>query len=257
MWKKGITTMLKKRKDAAVAPKEAAVDAAVSSPEPIERQILRDTAKALDAARQLVAKREADVERLALVIAEGEKAESALMASIASDGGVGIAAVVTGSKLDAVMQSSVAIEVAARAARARQPHAQAELEEVRRAAMKVEADRNLAAHNLLKLVAGKQVAEYRDHWSALCRLYDEILGISAALPPLDRMETPIASSTAVFAVPSLSLGSTGTYSPTMSHVPSTDWRVSARWNAARQALLDDPAADIAKVLAAPCSAARF
>jgi hypothetical protein len=239
---KGIIEMLKRKKNAAdkagIKMGVGAVAPAPSAPEPVERTILRDTAKALDAARQKLADRENEIARLQGMIEEGAKSEARLADLIGGEVGPD----------DALMQSSVALEISARAAAKRLPHAKAALEDDRRVAMQAETQRNIAAHNVLKLAAGKQVAEYREHWRALTKLYDEILGIAAALPPLDRMESPIADSMAVFSVPSPSIGTTGSYSPTMSHLPAADWAVSARWGAAREALLDDPEVDFASII---------
>jgi hypothetical protein len=239
------------------APISPEVEATVtaSAPEPVERGILRDCAAQLDAARQRVADGEAEVERLGLIIAEGDKVVAALQTSIASDGGAGLAAVVTGGKLDESMTSLVAIEMAARAATVRQPHAQAALEEARRVAMQIETDRNIAVRNLLLVEAGKIAAAHRRAWIELCVRNDELLAISAALPPLTRDDPGIHNSSVAFEVPSPNIGSSGSWSPNLRHIPGEyDFRigpVTARWQAANAALLDDPDADFRALLDKP------
>jgi hypothetical protein len=127
LWKNGEAAA----DNAAVSP-EVAADAAISTPsEPVERSILRDFAQARDAARQKVADIEAECERLALIIGEGQKVAEAMQGDIAADGGASLAAVVTGGKLDEKMSALVGIEMAARAATVRLPHAKAALEEAK------------------------------------------------------------------------------------------------------------------------------
>jgi hypothetical protein len=225
--------------------KGAADKAPVSKPveakaaEPIEREVLKDFAKQLGEARQRVTSLEAEVARLQGMIEAGAKSEERLADLIGGEVGPD----------DALMRSSVALEISARAAAKRLPVAKAALEDARRVAMKVEADRNIAARNLLLTEAAKLVAQYRDHWRQLCALHDEIAGVSAALPPLERGQPEIANSNVAFEAPNFNLGSSGTWSPVMRHIP--DPTFGGRWSAALAALHEDADADFRAVLDKP------
>jgi hypothetical protein len=222
-------------------PKKGAASIAapvVKAAEPVERSILRDCANALATARQRAADSEAECERLGAIIAEGAKSEERLASLI---GGAEI------GPDDALMRSSVALEISARAAKIRLPRARTELEDGRRAAMQAEAQRNVAARNVMLVEAAKLAMQHREHWRELCRLNDELLGISAALPPLDPISEPIHDASMPMEVRSSSLARFVRHITDEAEIASA----RARWAAASAALLDDPDTDIAAALAAP------
>jgi hypothetical protein len=206
--------------------------------EPVERDILRDLAKQRDSARQKVVDREAEIARLEIMIANGVKSEERLAELVGA---------VTGPD-DALMNSSVAIEVQARAAAKRLPAATAELEQAKAARERAEVECIKAARNLMMVEAGKRAAEYTEHFRALCRLHDEMVGISYGVPPVERLGQEIANTVTGFEIPAFNVG--GEYRVTMRHL--TDERVVAnearRWTAAREAVIADPDADFRAIL---------
>lgn len=237
-----------KQKGAAAKAPASPVEPVV---EPIEREILREFAKQRAEARQRVTAIEAEVERLEMVVAEGSKVAATLQDDIAGDGAASIAALVTGAaKPDEKMSSLVAIEMAARAATIRLPHAKAALEDAKAARQRAEVETMKAARNVLVVEAEKRAAEYRAHFAALGRLHDELVGCSYGVPPSERLGQEIANSVVGFEVPNFNLGA-GSYAVTMRHTPDERLvaKSTAAWTAAREALLADPDADIAKVLA--------
>ena len=244
--------------NAPVSPEvEAALTANSTPSETIERSILRDCSAALDEARKRVAECEAEIERLELVIAEGDKAAAVLQAQIAGDGAAGIAALVKGeAKPDAAMTSIIAIELAVRAAQARLPAARAELEQANAQAMRAEVQRNLAARNAMVREADRVAARYAKLLSELAETYDSLVGISGALPPLETLGQEIHNLVTGFTIPRFNLPSNSTsagYAPTFVHIPD-EWRVNAtraRWAAARDRLIDDPDADLNELLKPP------
>jgi hypothetical protein len=223
-----------------------------STPEPIEREILKDFAKQRDAARKRVADGEAECDRLATIIGEGDKVAQALQVDLAADGAASLAAVVSGGKLDKKMSALVAVELAARAATVRQPHAEAALKEARAAAMRAEEDVVRAVRNLTMVEIGKKVALYRSTFAELCRLNDELIGASFALPPVGQLAQELHNLTTAVEVPGFNLGS-GSYSPVMRSIPD-ERRIAksnASWSAAKEALIADPDADFMKVVSEP------
>jgi len=250
----GIKSMfgLNNGEGAATSPpvSEVAADAAASAPsEPIERSILRDCAQARSAARQRVADSEAECDRLALIIAEGQKVAEAMQGDIAADGGASLAAVVTGGKLDEKMSALVGIEMAARAAAVRLPHAQAELEQAKAAREHAEVETMKATRNVLLVEVEKKVAQYRAAFTELCLLNDQIIGISYALPPVERLGQELHNTVVAVEVPNFNVGS-GSYAPVLRNLPDENRiaKSTAAWSAARAALLDDPGCDFLAVL---------
>ena len=239
---------------APVSPEVEAVQTASTPAEPIERGILRDCAAQRDAARQRVADIEAECDRLATIIAEGQKAADAMQSDLASDGGAALAAVVTGGKLDEKTSALVGIEMAARAATVRLPHAQAALEAAKAAAMRAEEAVITATRNLLLPEAGKLVAQYRDHFAAMSRLNEQIIGISYALGPDGQLGQELHNTVVAIEAPNFNVGA-GSYSPTMRGVPDENAiaRSTAAWSAARSALVDDPGADYLAILDKPAA----
>jgi hypothetical protein len=228
---------------------EAAVTA--SKPEPVERQILRDVSAQRDAARQRVDARMAEVDRLNLVIAEGAKVAATLQNDNAADGAAGIAALVAGEAPGAAMASLVAIEMAARAASARLPNAQAALAEAKAALERAEVEAMRAVRNLALTEVSRKVAEHRHLFDELCRLNDELIGASFGLPPTERLGQELHNLVVPIEVPAFNLG--GSYAATMRHIvdEAIVAKSTARWTRARESLLDDPDADFVAVLDQP------
>ena len=234
--------------DAAPAP----APASARRPDSVERRILRDFADKLAVARTKVAMAEAAIERLEGVILDGERADAALQTAVAADGAAALQALVAGSAApDAAMVAAVTAEIAARAARSALPGANAALEAAKAEAMQMEAERNIAATNALKVEADKVAAKYARAWGQLCVLHDTLLVISGALPALRREEQTIHNLTTTIEAPRFNLpsntSSAGGWSPIFRHIPSYDYAippVTARWNEALERLLGDPNADV-------------
>jgi hypothetical protein len=233
---------------------EVAADAAASirPDDCAEMRILRDFAKQRDAARARVIAIEDEVERLEMVVREGAKVAATLQSDIAADGAVGIAAIVSGSaQPNGAMTALIAIELSARAAQARLPVAQAELAQAKVARERAEVETMRAGRNLMMIEAGKIGAEYREHFNALARLHDQMLGISYGMPPTETLGQEIHNSAVGFEIPAFNMG--GAYSVTMRHIP--DERAVAgemrRWTAAREAVIENPDADFRAILDGP------
>ena len=175
-----------------------------------------------------------------------------MQSDLASDGAASLAAVVTSGALDAKMSALVGIELAARAASIRLPLAEAALADARAAAMRAEEEVAKAARNLMLTEVEKKVAQHRAAFTELCRLNDELLGASFALPPTEQLGQELHNYTTALEVPGFNLGS-GTYAPMLRSLP--DERAIAQsqasWSAAKAALLLDPDVDFMKVVAEP------
>jgi hypothetical protein len=222
--------------------------------EPIERDILRDFSASLVAARKRVASIEEEVERLNLVVGEGAKVAQTLQNDIASDGGRSIAAMVTGGETPPAMASLIGIELAARAASARLPVAQAELADAKAASQRAEVENIKAVRNLLLIEATKKANEHRAAFDTLARLNEDMIGCSFGLPPTETLGQEIHNLVTPVEVPGFNLGA-GSYSPTLRSIPDEGRiaKATARWNSARQALLDDPEADYLAILDRPAA----
>ena len=204
--------MFNKKPGKGAAAKAPTLPVDAKAAEPIERQVLRDFADRRDEARKRVADREAEIARLEIMISNGVKSEERLADTIGGEIGPD----------DALMRSTIAIEVQARAATKRLPVAKAELEQAKAAAMRAEVETMKAARNLMMIEAGKIGAEYREHFNALARLHDRLIGISGGLPPLETLGQEIANTVVGFEIPNFNFSS-GSYAVTMRHIP-----VSAR-----------------------------
>lgn len=234
---------------------EVEVIAASTPAEPVEREILKDFAAQRDAARKHLASCENAVGRLEAVVEQGELASAAMKASIASDGGAALEALARGEP-DPAMTRLVGAEMAARTATEALPAARRAVEEAKAARERAEVEVAKAARNLMLTEAVKKGAEYSAHFAPLGRLFDELVAISAALPPMEQLGTEIANTVVGFSIPAFNLG--GDYSVQMTHRPDDRLvaQSTASWTAAKEAVIADPDADFREVLSKPAEPVR-
>lgn len=223
-----------------------------------ERDVLRSRHAQVQHAEQVIEEIAAHVARLEKIIADAAAADQALQAAIAADGGQALAAFSNGESspdfdIATLLANAENTSRAAVAAKAALPRVQAQLEAARAQLPALEEQRRAAELDFLKLLAKEKGLQYKQLFAALCRVHDELVGVSNALIPMTPDAPEIRMTPAPVTVPSFNLASVrhpNEWIATFEH-RANDYivqDVAQKWLAARQRLANDVEADVSDLL---------
>lgn len=200
-----------------------------------------------------VAELEARVGRLTTIIRDADAARAALQQAIADDGGISLAGYAAGSAPDGAIAKLIAADEAASKAAAAAtdalPNVQSVLANARSEVSRLEQKREEAALEYLRMRADDLALQYKRIFGTLCRVHDQLAGVSIALSSSGAYGGEIRMSTLPVEVPRFNLPSTADpneYLPMMTHVgtESTVEESSAIWLEARERLAQDVEANL-------------
>lgn len=223
-----------------------------------ERDVLRSRHALMQTAEQAIAELEGQVARLEKIIADAATADQALQTAITSDGGQALAAFSAGElapdlDIGTLLANAENTSRAAVAAKAALPNAKAQLDAARAQLPALEEQRRAAELDFLKLLANEKGLQYKQLFAALCRVHDELVGVSNALIPLTPDAPEIRMTAAPVTVPSFNLASVrhpnewiAQFEHRANEYIVQD--VAQKWLAARQRLANDVEADVSDLL---------